>query len=204
MGPEFLTRKEQRTGQPSKRKSAAEHSFNRKPPMARSSGSKRHTLLTEIVTKGEPELIKGPPGFEYKEPDDTVYFRWLNHVREVCFSGEVRHIDDMDLREETASRAVQTCCCEGWATLSSATPIGRLTLFDGLKAPCMPIHKYGLRLVQYLKPSPASIIAAWIYLRRVRGASAEGRLQPITFTTSNIHRLFLTALLIGCKFCEDE
>jgi hypothetical protein len=62
--------------------------------------------ITEVVTKGEQELVRGPPGFEYSEHNDTVYLRWLDHVREVCFGGEVIAISDADLRESTASRAV--------------------------------------------------------------------------------------------------
>jgi hypothetical protein len=157
--------------------------------------------FTEVVTKGEQELVRGPPGFEYSEHNDTVYLRWLDHVREVCFGGEV---SDADLRESTASRAVQSCCCEEWSSLSCPTPVGQLTCFDGVRTAPVSILKYGISLVKFLHLTPVSIIAARIYISRILEGDATSRFKPLVVSTSNIHRLYLTALMIGSKFFEDE
>lgn len=154
----------------------------------------------EVVTQEDSELLKGPPGFEYQWPDDTLYLRWLDHVRVACSGEEVSN--DVEL-EKLASKAVQKLCCLPWASLFEPTPTSRFTLFDGCKIPTIPIMEYGKRLVQYIQLSPVSIIAARIYISRILVASPPGY-KPVVISTSNIHRLFLTATLIGAKFFEDE
>jgi hypothetical protein len=158
----------------------------------------------EVVSHEDPELLQGPPGFEYHWPDDTLYLRWLDHVRVAC-SDDPDNVADVDAveREEAASKAVQRLCCLPWVPLFEPTPTSQITLFDGCKIPTVPIMEYGKRLVHYLQLSPVSIIAARIYISRILVAH-PARYKPVVISTSNIHRLFLTAAMIGAKFFEDE
>lgn len=176
-----------------KRKRTCRVTLRRVPSMAAQ-------RLKEMVAQEDQELLKGPPGFEYQYPDDTLYLRWLEHVRDSCAGDKV---SDQERLEEYSSRAVQSCCCAPWTNLSGPTPIALLTQFDGRTSPSIAIMEYGKRLVEYLQLSPISIIAARIYLSRLTMAGA-GRFKPIVISTSNVHRLLLTALSIGAKFFEDE
>uniref|UniRef100_A0A7S1XJ17 Cyclin n=1 Tax=Erythrolobus australicus TaxID=1077150 RepID=A0A7S1XJ17_9RHOD len=60
------------------------------------------------------------------------------------------------------------------------------------------LQAYVERFVHHLDVSPATYLAAMVYLGRAQKASGELRVNSY-----NIHRVFLTAVFLGIKYTED-
>jgi len=61
------------------------------------------------------------------------------------------------------------------------------------------LEYYVIRLLGHMRCSPSAFVVALVYLDRM--AKVEEKLVPCQY---NVHRLFLTAVVLAAKFYEDE
>lgn len=71
--------------------------------------------------------------------------------------------------------------------------------FVGKSVPDMPLSQYLSRCKKYFRCCPACMIVAAIYIDRITSNDAKLLLHSL-----NVHRLFATALVLACKFLEDQ
>ena len=73
-----------------------------------------------------------------------------------------------------------------------------VTIFHGTKAPTLSIQQYVERIYKYSKCSPSCFVVAYIYIERYLQ-------RPDAYlTSSNVHRLLITSIMIAAKFLENE
>ncbi|GAQ90580.1 cyclin [Klebsormidium nitens] len=103
--------------------------------------------------------------------------------------------------EASASEKLLTCCCERWAQLSRSgtTPESSMSIFEGKRPATVSVQKYGKHLSRYLDLCPVAVIGACVYILRFLN-----RKERVHLSAFNIHRLLLTALLLSCKFFDDQ
>ncbi|CAA7015832.1 unnamed protein product [Microthlaspi erraticum] len=78
-----------------------------------------------------------------------------------------------------------------------------ITMFHGSKAPSMTIHRYTERVYRYARCSPACFVAAFAYvLRYLERPVATSMTRRLT--SLNVHRLFITSLLVAAKFLDRK
>lgn len=82
---------------------------------------------------------------------------------------------------------------------SATYPDGSSSIFFSLQRPAISMRSYVHRLVKYLHVSSSVFVVALIYLDRVHAAD-----EILALTDLNVHRLITTALVVACKFLEDE
>jgi len=70
--------------------------------------------------------------------------------------------------------------------------------FHGSEPPRVSLLEYLRRIEQYAQCSPVCHILAVVYIERLINTSFRFRL-----TAFNVHRLYISALLVAVKFCED-
>ncbi|KAK9756746.1 hypothetical protein RND81_01G118200 [Saponaria officinalis] len=74
----------------------------------------------------------------------------------------------------------------------------KVTIFHGTKAPTLNIREYMSRVFKYSKCSASCLVVAYIYMDLFIQ-------QTSCYVTSlDVHRIFVTCLLLGVKFLEDE
>ena len=85
--------------------------------------------------------------------------------------------------------------CQQNADLRAMTP----TMFDAVSVPDMSIHCYLVRIRRYTKFDFSCFLVAATYMERLCQ-------QGVSFypTMHNIHRLFVTALLLASKATDGE
>ena len=81
---------------------------------------------------------------------------------------------------------------------SDPTLSKRITEFHGLEVPKILLLDYLRRIEKYAFCSRSCFVIALVYLERLAAVNSAYRLTPL-----NVHRLYLTALLIAIKFHED-
>jgi len=75
----------------------------------------------------------------------------------------------------------------------------RATQFDSPAPPAISVHDYSKRIFQRFKCSPECFLHALIYIERFT------KLQPTCpLRSTNVHRLLITAVVIGAKFFDDD
>lgn len=78
------------------------------------------------------------------------------------------------------------------------SPLHRLTVFHGLKAPSISVQKYVERIFKYANCSPSCFVVAYAYLDRFIHQ------QPgLPITSLNVHRLLITSVMVAAKFLDD-
>ncbi|KAI5078704.1 hypothetical protein GOP47_0006375 [Adiantum capillus-veneris] len=78
------------------------------------------------------------------------------------------------------------------------SPLHRLTLFHGLRAPSISVPKYVERIFKYANCSPSCFVVAYVYLDRFIHQ------QPgMPLTSLNVHRLLITSVMVAAKFLDD-
>eukprot|EP00250_Pteridium_aquilinum_P001864 c12071_g1_i1 orf=903-1661(-) len=78
------------------------------------------------------------------------------------------------------------------------SPLHRLTVFHGLKAPSISVPKYVERIFKYANCSPSCFVVAYAYLDRFIHQ------QPgLPITSLNVHRLLITSVMVAAKFLDD-
>lgn len=78
------------------------------------------------------------------------------------------------------------------------SPLHRLTVFHGLKAPSISVQKYVERIFKYANCSPSCFVVAYVYLDRFIHQ------QPgLPITSLNVHRLLITSVMVAAKFLDD-
>jgi len=80
----------------------------------------------------------------------------------------------------------------------ATVPCGTPTSFDGVRPPPISLPEYIERIRAYIPCSTECFVLAIVYIDRVL------QTHP-TFVVSqlNVHRLFITALVVACKFHDD-
>lgn len=76
--------------------------------------------------------------------------------------------------------------------------LDKLSLFQSSVVPDISIHSYLERIALYSKCSEACFVIALVYIDRLIEA------QEISVTLYNVHRLFITAILLATKLYDDE
>lgn len=73
------------------------------------------------------------------------------------------------------------------------------SVFFSVSKPDICTEEYVRRLVHYAHCSPAAFVVMLIYLDRIAHCN-----QRLKITAFNLHRLLVTALMLACKFLEDQ
>eukprot|EP00250_Pteridium_aquilinum_P011256 c19941_g1_i1 orf=371-1153(-) len=73
-----------------------------------------------------------------------------------------------------------------------------LTLFHGLRAPSIGVHKYLERIYKYTNCSPSCFVVAYAYMDRLVHRQPD---QPII--SLNVHRLLITSVMLAAKTLDD-
>jgi hypothetical protein len=71
-------------------------------------------------------------------------------------------------------------------------------IFDSKEIPQISLKKYLSRILKYAKPQPSSIIISLILIDKICEHS------KINLNQKNIHKIFLTSIIIAIKYNEDE
>ncbi|KAI5064829.1 hypothetical protein GOP47_0019524 [Adiantum capillus-veneris] len=74
----------------------------------------------------------------------------------------------------------------------------KLTLFHGLRAPNIGVHKYLERIYKYTNCSPSCFVVAYAYMDRLVHRHPD---QPIM--SLNVHRLLITSVMLAAKTLDD-
>lgn len=74
----------------------------------------------------------------------------------------------------------------------------KLTLFHGLHAPSIGVHKYLERIYKYTNCSPSCFVVAYAYMDRLVHRQPD---QPII--SLNVHRLLITSVMLAAKTLDD-
>lgn len=74
----------------------------------------------------------------------------------------------------------------------------KLTLFHGLRAPNIGVHKYLERIYKYTNCSPSCFVVAYAYMDRLVHRQPD---EPIV--SLNVHRLLITSVMIAAKTLDD-
>jgi hypothetical protein len=72
-----------------------------------------------------------------------------------------------------------------------------ITIFHGTKAPALGIRQYIDRIFKYSCCSPSCFVVANIYVDKFV------QVNNVKLTSLNVHRLFITAVMIAAKFVDD-
>nr|AFK44566.1 unknown [Lotus japonicus] len=72
-----------------------------------------------------------------------------------------------------------------------------VTVFHGLRAPALSVHKYIDRIFKYSGCSPSCFVLAHIYVDRFLQHT------EIKLTSLNVHRLLITSIMLATKFMDD-
>jgi hypothetical protein len=70
--------------------------------------------------------------------------------------------------------------------------------FVGESIPDISLTDYVIRCVKYFRCSPSCFVVTCIYIDRMRSYT------DILVHSCNVHRIFLTALVIACKYIDDK
>eukprot|EP00899_Mesostigma_viride_P002226 jgi/Mesvir1/12003/Mv00307-RA.1 len=76
--------------------------------------------------------------------------------------------------------------------------IPELCAFHGLRAPDISIRAYLERIEKYADCSPQSFVVAYVYIVRLCTMYPD-----FAITSTNVHRLLITAIMIAAKFLDD-
>lgn len=77
-------------------------------------------------------------------------------------------------------------------------PFDHMTVFHALEAPAISVSEYVTRLSKYAFCSDACLVAAYHYMTR-----AIARDPKLALTSLSVHRMFITALVLACKYMDD-
>lgn len=80
--------------------------------------------------------------------------------------------------------------------------VGR-TILDCVKVPDVPIAGYVHRLHAGFRCSDSVFVSALILLDRLLGGPVHSGLGQLRLTVWNVHRMFLTCLILSAKYAED-
>lgn len=72
-----------------------------------------------------------------------------------------------------------------------------VTVFHGLRAPTLSVHKYMDRIFKYSCCSPSCFVVAHIYVDRFLQCT------EVKLTSLNVHRLLITSIMLAAKFMDD-
>jgi len=88
-------------------------------------------------------------------------------------------------------------------TIEGLDPCPTRTVFDGHAIPKIPLERYIQRLQRFWLCSGSALICALVLLDRFLLRRAHQGLEPQRLTERNVHRIFITCLVIVLKFNED-
>lgn len=71
--------------------------------------------------------------------------------------------------------------------------------FVGKSIPDMPLQAYLDRCKKYFRCTPAAMVLSVVYIDRITSRDTQLLLHSL-----NVHRLFATALVLACKYLEDQ
>jgi hypothetical protein len=71
-------------------------------------------------------------------------------------------------------------------------------IFDSKEIPQISLKNYLSRILKYVKPQPSTIIISLILIDKICEHS------KINLNKKNIHKIFLTSIIIAIKYNEDE
>lgn len=74
----------------------------------------------------------------------------------------------------------------------------KATRFDSAYVPDISIESYLERISKYSKASASVLLLAFVYIDRIRTS------ENFILTRLNVHRIFITAVLLATKFYDDE
>ncbi|MCO5605835.1 hypothetical protein L7F22_060019 [Adiantum nelumboides] len=74
----------------------------------------------------------------------------------------------------------------------------KLTLFHGLRAPNIGVHKYLERIYKYTNCSPSCFVVAYAFMDHLVHRQPD---QPIV--SLNVHRLLITSVMLAAKTLDD-
>ncbi|KAM6577756.1 hypothetical protein CsatB_029593 [Cannabis sativa] len=74
-----------------------------------------------------------------------------------------------------------------------------ISIFHGSKAPRLSLRQYLERVLKYSKCSTSCFVVAYIYIHRYFHNRPH-----FSLTSLNVHRLFITALMVAAKFLDDD
>lgn len=72
------------------------------------------------------------------------------------------------------------------------------TIFHSSEAPTISIRQYVERIFNYSNCSTCCFVVAYVYIERFL------RSRGVRLTSLNVHRLFITSVLVAAKFMDDE
>lgn len=76
--------------------------------------------------------------------------------------------------------------------------LDQMTVFHALEAPAISVCEYVTRLSKYAFCSDACLVAAYHYMTRAIASDPK-----LALTSLSIHRMFITALVLACKYMDD-
>mmetsp|Transcript_32517 Transcript_32517/g.79587 ORF Transcript_32517/g.79587 Transcript_32517/m.79587 type:complete len:228 (+) Transcript_32517:26-709(+) len=97
------------------------------------------------------------------------------------------------------SRELSEICSLNEKNAFHPTSQDRIGIFFSTFPQPFALENYVLRLVRYMDCSKAAFVVAMIYLDRLQRAD-----NRFVITEFNVHRLFLTAIVIAAKFLDDS
>ncbi|XP_062084734.1 cyclin-U4-1-like [Humulus lupulus] len=74
-----------------------------------------------------------------------------------------------------------------------------VSIFHGSEAPSLSLRQYLERVFNYSKCSTSCFVVAYIYIQRY----FHNR-PAFSLTSLNVHRLFITAVMVAAKFLDDQ
>jgi hypothetical protein len=84
-------------------------------------------------------------------------------------------------------------------TLCSKSAAKSQTCFDGVKPPPIALADYIERIYTYVPCSAECYVLALVYIDRILQRHPEFQVTPL-----NVHRLFITAIVVATKFQDDK
>lgn len=78
------------------------------------------------------------------------------------------------------------------------TPLHSMTVFHALEPPSISVADYVARVSKYVFCSEACLVAARAYVAR-----CTERIPCLSLTSLTVHRLFITAVVLACKYHDD-
>jgi hypothetical protein len=125
--------------------------------------------------------------------DGNAYMQWLERVTRLCLGVESEPITDLD--EKVATQALLRVSCRLWSGL--VKPSQCFGVYDGVQSPLITIESCGERIACHLDPSPAAVLGAIVYIQRLNSK------EQLRLSSTNVHRLLLTAVMVASKFFDD-